>query len=99
MASGGYTRLDHGLGKSRDDSWDRVGVLVWALQSVRHQHTRGAPGAKWVSVDMRLNFPVQLSKVLHVKFAGGGLDGPAGSPWRTGHVAGPSPLSNADLRA
>eukprot|EP00966_Prymnesium_polylepis_P305188 7052611-Prymnesium_polylepis.1 len=27
MASGGYTRLDHGLGKSRDDSWDRVGVL------------------------------------------------------------------------
>ena len=91
MASGDYTRLDHGLGKSRDDSWDRVGVLVWALQSVRHQHTRGAPGAKWVSVDMRLKVLVQLSKVLHIKFAGRGRDGSPESPWRTHYGAVSSP--------
>ena len=74
----------------------RVRVLVWTPPSVRHQHTRGAPGAKWASLDMRLKVPVlQLSKVLHVKFAGGGLDGPAGSPRRTGHGAVSSPPRNA----
>ena len=91
MATDRYTHRVTSVAPSGGRSWDRVGVLVLTLQSVRHQHTRGVPGAKWASLDMPLNFLQQPSKLLHVIFFGGGLDGPAGSPKPTRHGAVPSP--------
>jgi hypothetical protein len=95
MATDRYTHRVTSVAPSGGRSWDRVGVLVLTLQSVRHQHTRGVPGAKWASLDMPLKVLQQPSKLLNVKFAGGGQGGFPERPWRTRHEAVPSPPRNA----